>query len=264
MHPSISPTEDPSPIKISSEFSHDHLASLIEQKFCNHPFGNLTLDRHSFKSLLAEYLAMSMAFPYLQAGSCAAQVLKAIKENKPVRRETELTSVVGAFLVWDELGGWFKTSQRGARGLPDILDTRAVHANILRSDLNLLFDEEIEPHFGEHTQKYLLALFERLSDADDLMRCAIMTSFETHAERMITELWHSLHTAFGIEKKKMRYFMGHVGGPDPAEAYHVKMTESLINLIAKHQEERFIQLFVNCYDLHISWCQSICRPIEIA
>lgn len=242
-----------------AHFSHQHIDSIVKQHFPKHPFQNLSGDLLSLKATMSEYLAMSIAFPYLQAGSCAAPVIKAITQNQPIPVEVQMTSVVGAFLVWDEFGGWFKTSMRGARGLPSILDTSAFHANILQSDLLLMFGEEIKPIFGPSTQTYLLSLYEKLSAPDDLIRCATMTSFETHAERMITELWESLYKAIGIEKNKLRYFMGHVGGDDPAEAYHVQMTQRLIDTLAHNNEREFEQAFIDCYGLHVKWCESIIK-----
>ncbi len=246
------------------KYSHEFLTDLVNQKFKTHPFSQMNLNIEELKLLLADYLAMSVSFPYLQASACGPMILNAIKTNTLIRREVELTSVVGAFLVWDELGGWFNTSMRGYRGLPKILDTNSFHANILRDDLVTLFGEEIQPHFSSDTREYLLALYHRLSHSNDLIRCAAMTSFELHAERMIHELWNSLYRICGIEKNRLRYFMGHVGGSDPAEAYHVKMTEELIGLITQQNSAQFEQVFIESYQLHVDWCQSIHQSAKSA
>jgi len=243
----------------NSYFSHSVLQDLVESRFPEHPFSNLRETKEQLKGLLSEYLAMSMAFPYIQAGACGPFVLDSIKSNRPIRKEYELTSVVGSFLVWDELGGWFNTVQRGARGLSKILDTRAFHANVLGNDLKNIFGEEIKPNFGPQTQKYLISLQEHLSSSDDIQRCAAMVSFELHAERMITELWESVQKICEVEKNKLRYFAAHVGGDDPAEAYHVKMTESLIEMLTLGKSDHFEKTFLDIYQLHINWCQSLVK-----
>lgn len=248
-----------SSVSVSESFvlSHGYLSDLVMTQYPKHPFQQMNVSKAEMRSLLAEYLGMSTAFPYLQAGACGPQILDAIQSNRPIKEDFELTSVIGSFLVWDELGGWYNTVQRGVRGLPHILNTKTFHANILKKDLLNLFGEEVNPAFQGETQKYLFALYQRLASDDSLVRVAAMVSFEQHAERMITELWASVQQAFQVEKNQLRYFAAHVGGSDPAEAYHVKMTESLMEKVVGDRTNEFEELFVDSYGLHINWCEAI-------
>ena len=73
-------------------------------------------------------------------------------------------------------------------------------------------------------------------------------------------LWNSLSGIFtNIEKNDLKYFYGHVGGDDPAESYHVKMTEEMISILADTSEKQntFIEHFKKMYTLHIKWCEDI-------
>lgn len=247
---------------IQHELGHDNLSKLIADRFPHHPFHSLRLNKYQLEAIMAEYLAMSSSFPYLQAGSCSKQIIDSITKDRPIRPEVELTSVVGAFLVWDEFGGWLKTAKTGAKGLPGILDTSSFHSNILKSDLSSIFGKEIVPRFGLSTKRYLLDLYRGLSDIDDLSRCAMMTSFEFHAERMIKELWSSLKDSTGCCDEELRYFVGHVGGNDPAEAYHVKMTQKLITTLVGSNVRAFKRAFLECYSFHFDWCHSIVNQVD--
>lgn len=226
-----------------------------------HPFSNLFLTKEQWKELLAEYLAMSIAFPYLQAGASSKKIFQAINNNEEIDHEFELTSVVASFLVWDEFGGWLSTKNKGNKGLLEILNTKKFHANILRDDLKMIFGSEIKPHFGNHTKNYLIKLYDKLSHQDDLVRLAAMTSFESHAENMITALWQSLYSSLGVEKERLKYFFGHVGGSDPAEAYHVSMTEQLVDLVVKNKKDQYEELFIQNYNLHKGWCSDLTKGV---
>ena len=246
---------------VHRELGQGSLSKLVADGFPHHPFHSLRLNKYQLEDIMSEYLAMSSSFPYLQAGSCSKQIIDSITGDRPIRPEVELTSVVGAFLVWDEFGGWLKTVKAGAKGLPGILDTSAFHANVLKSDLSSIFGKEIMPRFGLSTKKYLLDLYRGLSDTDDLRRCAMMTSFEFHAERMIKELWSSLKDSTGCGDEELRYFVGHVGGDDPAEAYHVQMTEKMMATLVGSNVRGFKRAFLECYGLHFNWCHSIVNQV---
>ena len=85
----------------------------------DHPFGQVS-HKTSMEGILPAYLAMSLAFPYLQAGSQAAGILSAIKNNQDLDEKYEITSVVGNFLSWDETGGAHLLERHGKSGLPEI------------------------------------------------------------------------------------------------------------------------------------------------
>ena len=82
---------------------------------------------------------------------------------------------------------------------------------------------------------------------------------------MIDSLWNYVVQRTGINKDELKYFATHVGGDDPAEAYHVGMTTNMIaNLVPTEDQERFVREFLNAYRINIEWCESIAKPIAIA
>lgn len=234
-----------------------NLDSIVESEFPTHPFISIS-NPIDFKKLLANYLAMSQAFPYLQAGSQKDIFLQFMDQNKDVPEEVELTTVVGNFLCWDETGGLNLMLARGLKGLPRLLETRRFHANLLRKDCELLFSEPVIPEYSAVTKKYLTKLYDGLASQCAIRRVAYMVSFENHANRMITALWGSVSNHFDVEKKRLSYFLTHVGGDDPAEAYHVEMTEKLISKIVPEEKmPLFHEKFKEAYALHHHWCQAI-------
>lgn len=234
------------------------LEKIINTTFREHPFSKIPEDC-DYENLLANYLAMSIAFPYIQAGSQKEIFFHFMEKNMDIPEDVELTTVVGNFLCWDETGGLQATISQGMKGLPKILDTRRFHANLLKNDCAKLLKKNISPQFTAVTKKYLIELYEGLSSLSKITRTAFMVSFESHAEQMIKALWKSLSERFGIDKQKLTYFMLHVGGTDPAEPYHVEMTKSLINKIAGDREAEFILEFEKAYSLHYFWCKNIMR-----
>ena len=233
------------------------LDSVIEEVLPNHPFSFIS-NNTNYKKLMANYLAMSQAFPYLQAGSQKDIFFHSMENNNDVPENVELTSVVGNFLCWDETGGLYLTLARGLKGLPQLLETRRFHANLLRRDCELLFSEPLQPEYSTVTKKYLYDLYAGLSSTCAMTRVAYMVSFENHANCMITALWQSITNHFKIEKKRLVYFLTHVGGDDPAEAYHVEMTRKLISkIIPEDETESFSMKFKDAYSLHSNWCKAL-------
>jgi hypothetical protein len=236
----------------------DDLATDIDRLAPIHPFAE-KIDMLHMEPLLANYLAMSMSFPYLQSGSCSDAIISSIKNGREMPAHFEKSSIVGAFLVWDELGGWHKTFKKGHAGLPNILDSKAVHANYLKADLEILFGHKVEMRFDKPTKEYLLEFYQALSSEIPIIRCAAMVTFELHAERMITSLWETVAQSFPVEKHRLKYFDSHVGGDDPAEAYHVQMTKNLVDAVVEPNKiERFKAEALRLYFLHIQWCKNIC------
>jgi hypothetical protein len=224
-----------------------------------HPFEFLQYE--GLEATLANYFAMSQAFPYLQAGSQKKLYDHYIGHNKLIDKDLEITSVVGNFLAWDETGGLNVTLRRKLASLSDILNTEQnFHSNILRDDLLKIFGRSVSPCYSRVTRDYLDRLYENLADPDIIIRTATMVSFEAHAEKMISSLWDALSKLFpGTPRDDYRYFYMHVGGDDPAEAYHVKMTEELIAFAVDTPEkrERFLKHFARMHDMHEAWCEDI-------
>src|SRR5438067_1417291 len=75
-------------------------AVLLAEAGGPHPF-SVGLTRSNAERVMANYLAMSVAFPYLQAGAGLPIIQRCIDENRDVESDVELTAVVGAFLTWD-------------------------------------------------------------------------------------------------------------------------------------------------------------------
>ncbi|RAK66395.1 iron-containing redox enzyme family protein [Phenylobacterium kunshanense] len=241
--------------------THPHatasLEAVVEARFDRHPFEN-GLTRANAEQVLRHYLAMSISFPFLQAGAIADTFQYLVDAQGDIDAEAEATAVVGAFLVWDEFGGHACLMQEGMPGLPNILRTSAFHANLLRRDLHTIFGREITPEFGEPTASYLRALRVGLSNADPLRRVAHMAAFEKHANQMINALWNGLESGMGCKKESLAYFQTHVGGDDPAEAYHVMMTERLLsNTVCAAEAPGFLKWFEDAYALNWEWCENL-------
>jgi hypothetical protein len=231
--------------------------ALVDAKYAKHPFAD-GITEENFALLIANYLGMSLAFPYLQAGAQYRLIAECIYKDRDVTREIEITSVVGAFLTWDEVGGHAVVKEHGNSGLPRILDTQGFHANLLRSDIKTILGREVRPMFGEDTKDYLKRLEYGLSATDTVTRVAYMVAFEKHAGAMISTLWDAIAALFSVSKEALSYFRIHVGGNDPAEEYHIQMTRRMISeTIAEHDEQRFVDFFEDAYILNHKWCEAI-------
>lgn len=241
----------------------DYLGDMVKENFPVHPFAD-DINPGDFERMMRNYLAMSQAFPYLQAGAQKRLLFHYMESGLDVPRDVEISSVVGAFLVWDETGGWGATREQGVEGLLSILSTQErFHSNLLKHDLRRIFGKDIKPEYSEETRDYLKELHDGLASVDPVTRCAFMVSFEAHAERMIEGLWGYIARKTGVDKDELRYFSTHVGGDDPAEAYHVSMTTDMIaNLVPLDDEERFVREFINAYAVHSGWCEQIARGAE--
>jgi hypothetical protein len=257
----------PRATSVTRGLSRQHrIEELISQRVaCSpHPFlagitaGNVGL-------VARRYFAMSIGFPYAQAGS-QSRLLDGMVARRAAPRDTiELTTVVANFLCWDETGGHSVILAQGNQGLPRILETgRNFHSNLLKHDLRRLFGQEVEPEF-DVTGPYLLALRDALGDDDDVRRCAAMVAFERHAALMIASFWRRLTDLFGAELgAELGYFSTHVGGDDPAEAYHVSMTGGLVDRIVDDAElGRFMAAFEENFEMHMRWSASCCKPITL-
>lgn len=231
------------------------LAEIVRNDFGAHPFAT-TMDTPRLEALLPEYLAMSVAFRYLQAAAQKDVIFAAIHENRSVPEAIEVMNSVGNFLSWDESGGVDLLLEGGKEMLPEILDTDRLHSELLRADARRMLGHAIEPHYGPATRRYLLALYRGLASMDVVVRCAHMVAFELHAGIMIDSLWGAVATT-GLPREELAYFRRHVGGEDPAEKYHIEMTQRMIaRVVAPTERERFLAEFRRAYGLHIEWCRA--------
>jgi hypothetical protein len=244
-------------IKIS-DLVQKNMAEVLSSKYEIHPFStDISLD--NMVDVMGNYLAMSQAFPYLQAGSQKELIFDCIKNGSGVDVQMEVTSVVGNFLCWDETGGHYVLLKDGMPGLPDILNTgKYFHANLLKKDIHKLFGRDVVPIYSLVTQEYLYSLYQGLSSLSPVIRCASMVAFESHASQMISALWNKISILVDLEQDNLIYFKTHVGGDDPAEAYHVKMTSKMIDkIIMLDQVPFFIEEFDKAYKLSYSWCRNL-------
>lgn len=235
-----------------------HIDDLIEAEFEIHPL-SCGIDEGNVESVLAQYFAMSQAFPYLQAGAQKAQILAAMDSNQDMDELFELTAVVGNFLCWDETGGHAVVRHFGNQGLSKILDTRKTfHANMLRDDIRTLIGHDVRPEYYKSTQEYLRELPKGLESLNHIERCAHMVAFENHAGIMIDALWGSLAKLYSVPKDNLLYFKVHVGGSDPAEPYHIEMTERMVSeIVSDDSIDEFMNEFNNAYALNYNWCEAI-------
>ncbi|CAM2185762.1 hypothetical protein [Burkholderia cepacia] len=224
----------------------------------DHPFRHVS-SRAALEKIFPHYLAMSQAFPYLQAGAQVNAVLEAIQSNRPVARDFEITSVVGNFLCWDETGGAYVIERYGKQGLQSILDTgKWFHASLLKTDIEALTGSNATPDFSAPTGPYLTKLLAGLGSQSALERCANMVAFELHANAMIDALWESTSRCYGVDRQGLTYFQCHVGGDDPAEAYHVEMTRRMIQLIVCEEDiPKFGERVAQAVSDNLSWCAAL-------
>ncbi|MBV9010617.1 MAG: hypothetical protein JO272_00980 [Pseudonocardiales bacterium] len=215
--------------------------------------------REVVESLLREYLGMPAAFPYLQAGAARDIAFKRIEAGEDFLSEDEVTLAVGAFLTWDETGGNYLLQEQGMAGLPEVLDTRTwFHSALLRKDIETILGHGVSASFGPSTRDYLQKLHAGLASLDAVTRVAYMASFEAHAERMIEGLWERLAELYDVDKNELVYFHAHVGGDDPAEAYHVATTAGMISrVVPQDRADDFVKQLEEAYGLHVRWCGSI-------
>ncbi|MBL4781567.1 MAG: hypothetical protein JKX92_04940 [Porticoccaceae bacterium] len=238
----------------------DSIDKVIEDDFSRHPFSH-GVTKSNYKDVIGNYLTMSLAFPYLQAGAQLRLVMHYIDNDLDITHGVEVTAAVGAFLTWDELGGHAIVRKEGNAGLPKILDGDQFHANMLRKDIETILGDPLSPNFSKTTKDYLKEISYGLSNVDPVTRVAHMVAFENHAGIMIDALWQSTSKLYDIDKNKLIYFKTHVGGADPAEEYHMQMTKKMIEEVIKEEDiGRFIDFFKKAYSVNYNWCESIKKP----
>lgn len=234
------------------------IEDIIQERFAVHPLSH-GINIENSELVLSQYFAMSQAFPYLQAGAQKAQIINAMENNEDIDPRFEYTAVVGNFLCWDETGGHAIVRHDGNEGLAKILNTSTnFHANMLRKDIKNMTGKDVKPLYSSATVSYLNELLTGLESLNHLKRCAYMVAFENHAGIMIDSLWGSLLNLFKMKKDDLIYFSFHVGGADPAEPYHIEMTERMVSEIVPDENiKEFVNEFINAYAINYNWCESI-------
>jgi len=231
----------------------------IDELFPSHPFDSgISID--NFERVISEYLAMSISFPYIQAGAIYNNYRLTIDENNDINKNVEITSAIGSFLVFDEFGCYAQTQKFGNDGLRNLTNVgHNFHSNLLRRDIETLLGKRVKPVWSDVTNAYLSDLLAALSDQKLNRNIAYMIAFENHANRMIMSLWNAIHLLFNFPKdSKLSYFYGHVGGESPAEAFHVEMTQRMIeDLVPEVDVSQFISSCIKEYTANISWCERI-------
>lgn len=237
----------------------EELSRRIGERFLDHPF-RLGVNKDNFEAVAADYLAMSIAFPFIQAGAIHETYKAALRAGGDTDKNAEITGAVGAYLVWDEVGGHKLTLEKGNEGLLQLPATRRnYHAHWLRRDIRTILGRDIQPHRSAATTRYLDELLDGLSDAGSNRNVAYMIGFECHAQEMISALWDAVCSSFGLpHDQRLVYFWGHVGGDEPAEGVHVEMTRMMVaELVPPDRREEFIELCLEGYALNFHWCEAI-------
>ena len=233
------------------------LDEMVDTEFKDHPFSHgLSMD--NFETVMGNFLTMSLAAPYLFGGAQLRLFFHYFDNAMDIPHGVQVTAAVGAFMTWDELGGNDLIRKYGNEGLPKILDAHEFHSSILREDLHMLVGKDIPPKFSETTKRYLKDLSYGLSNVDPVTRISHMVGFEKHGEPMLKSLWASVANLFNIDQDKLPYFKMHVGGPDPAEQYHVALTKRMISEVIKPGDlGRFMDEFKKAYSANFQWCEDI-------
>ena len=237
----------------------EELSRRIGERFPDHPFRS-GVNKDNFETVSADYLAMSIAFPFIQAGAIHETYKAALRAGGDTDKNAEITGAIGAYLVWDEVGGHKLTLESGNEGLLQLPATRRnYHAHWLRKDIRTILGKDVRPHRSAATARYLDELLDGLSDARRNRNVAYMIGFECHAQAMITALWDAVCSSFDLpHDERLVYFWGHVGGESPAEAVHVEMTRMMVaELVPPDQREEFIELCLEGYALNFHWCEAI-------
>ena len=237
----------------------EELNRRIGERFLDHPFRN-GVNKDNFETVIAEYLAMSIAFPFIQAGAIHETYKAALRAGGDTDKNAEITGAVGAYLVWDEVGGHKLTLERGNVGLLQLPATRRnYHAHWLRRDIRTILGKDVPPYRSAATTRYLDELLGGLSDARRNRNVAYMIGFECHAQAMISALWDAVCSSFDLpHDERLVYFWGHVGGDEPAEGVHVEMTRMMVaELVPPDRREEFIELCLEGYALNFHWCEAI-------
>src|SRR5215211_8163552 len=119
------------------------LSRRIGGRFPDHPFRK-SVTKDNFEAVIADYLAMSIAFPFIQAGAIHKTYKAALRAGGDTDKNAEITGAIGAYLVWDEVGGHKLTLEKGNIGLLQLPATRRnYHAHWLRRDIRTILGKDV-------------------------------------------------------------------------------------------------------------------------
>jgi hypothetical protein len=237
----------------------EELDRRIAELFPGHPFDR-NMNGENFERAIADFLAISIAFPYIQAGAIYENYRRTARSHGDTNRNVEITSAIGSFLVWDEFGGYLLSRKHGDEGLLHLTKTGGnFHSNLLRADIEKVLGKPIEPKWSAASDEYLNALLDGLSDERDSRNVACMIAFEKHAHVVIEAVWDAINRIFGIPKdSRLKYFYEHVGGDAPAEEFHIEMVQRMIgDLVPEQGREEFLAACIAEYAASIRWCEAI-------
>lgn len=238
----------------------DRLDTLLNQRFPVHPFDR-DISRDEFETMIPDYVAMSTAFPFIQAGALCACFESYQSRGIGVDERLAVSTAVAAYVVWDEFGAIGGNTVDGLAGIKILPNfDRKFHFALLTRDLERLLGRALGPCLpGTATAAYLAALKAGLSDPVDNQCIVHMLAFERHAMAMISSLDRMVKRIFGPEQARgLEYFDTHVGSDSEGEAIHVAMTGGMINrLVEPEQVERFLDRCVEAYALSYNWCEQL-------
>ncbi|WP_327591679.1 hypothetical protein [Streptomyces chartreusis] len=221
-----------------------------------HPF-ELALPPERLEPILAEYLAVTTALPYIRAGAVGLIAFDRMATGDEFEPSDDLTFAMTMMAAWHEIGGTRLVLECGTRGLPLILDTgEHFDSSLLRLDVSRLLGKDVQASFSPVTRRYLFRLHAGFADLDIIGRAAFLVSQHTHATRMLTALIARIRDAYGVSAGQLAYFNLHVDDPT-----HASRTETLLGMIPRavppsHADD-FYQRYEAAYTLHTWWCESI-------
>ena len=238
----------------------ERLDEVIAAYFPVHPF-QTGIHAANLPAVMNEYVAMSVAFPYIQAGAVYENYRRCVVAHGIPDDNAKITAAVGTFLAWDEFGGHHLVLKRGANGLSKLIDVDShFHSALLLRDLEeLLAAKPPTAQPGPITRTYLDRLHEGLSTSSENRNVAHMVAFERHAMAMIKALWTGLKRVFGISAMDgLEYFEAHIGASTDGEAAHMRITESMIaRLVPKGATNAFLEACIEAYAFNLRWCHDV-------
>lgn len=238
----------------------ERLDEALAAYFPVHPF-QTGIHTANFRAVMNEYVAMSVAFPYIQAGAVYENYRRCVESHGAPDDNAKITAAVGTFLAWDEFGGHHLVPKRGANGLSELIDVDThFHSALLLRDVEGLLAAKLHTAPpGPITRTYLDRLHDGLSTSSENRNVAHMVAFERHAMAMIKALWTGMKSVFGISAMgELEYFEAHIGASTDGEAVHMQITESMIaRLVPKGATNAFLEACIEAYAFNLRWCHDV-------
>ncbi len=240
--------------------TYQELDHIVQTKFGSHPFSEIA-NTEELSRIFPDFIGLSHAFRYILAGAQASTFFEAMDANSEVPEAFERMNAVANMLLWDESGGLDLTLSKGKSALPEILNTQNMHSSLLKVDAEKILGTRVSARYSPITRSMLQGLHTGFSALDPLVRCAYLVAFEFHAGSIIEALWTSIERVSDVPCDELAYFKLHVGGDDPSEAYHIAMTQRLIESIVDVSDQgQFTRAFTEAYQLQVEWAQALVNP----